>query len=191
MVSSTVIITDNPAVGNKCQNDCSMDHVGYYWIPCSQCRRNSHTEYALGKKKRKRRPENVFIIRLVSRLYWSDDMKSLETINLERFDIVSFDIYDTLLKRDVYKPSIVFYYVERKMVGEFYEHRIKAERLARNKTEEEEISIEEIYDLIPGTSSWKKEALEYEFRIEENICVTNQEVIKFLQLCKEKGKRII
>ena len=48
---------------------------------------------------------------------------------IENYDIVSFDIFDTLLKRNINKPTDIFAYVEKKhnQVG-YCNNRINAEK---------------------------------------------------------------
>ena len=118
-------------------------------------------------------------------------MKDLETLNLVKYDVISFDIYDTLLKRDVHKPSRVFYYVEKKVGGSFCKNRIEAEKEARLRSKAEEITIEDIYKLLPGSVEWKSKAFDYEMKIEEKICAANEEIVNFLFRCREMGKRIL
>lgn len=48
---------------------------------------------------------------------------------IEKYDIVSFDIFDTLLKRNVKNPTDVFEYIENKHnKADFCERRIAAEK---------------------------------------------------------------
>ena len=56
---------------------------------------------------------------------------------IEDYDVVSFDIFDTLLKRNVKRPTDVFYYIEKKWNKKgFGEARIKAENMAREVNQE-------------------------------------------------------
>ena len=85
-------------------------------------------------------------------------MKIKETINgfpklstaklidiVKEYDIVSFDIFDTLIKRDVYKEYDVFDLVEKKYnstygdnILNFKDIRIEAEKNARKISDKEE-----------------------------------------------------
>ena len=51
---------------------------------------------------------------------------------IDNYDVVSFDIFDTLLKRNVEEPTDIFKYVEKKYnrLG-FFDERIEAENKAR------------------------------------------------------------
>lgn len=65
---------------------------------------------------------------------------------IKNYDIVSFDIFDTLLKRNVKEPTDVFSYMEKKyQINGFREKRIEAEKAARKKKNGLEISLEDIY----------------------------------------------
>lgn len=68
---------------------------------------------------------------------------------IEDYDVVSFDIFDTLLKRSVKKPTDVFLYMEKKYNKEgFFYERIEAEKRARanNNTE---VTLKDIYEEMP------------------------------------------
>ena len=74
---------------------------------------------------------------------------------IERYNYVSFDIFDTLIKRNVNKPSDIFkltaieYEKETNVkIPDFKKLRIEAEIKAREKTKEKEPNIDEIYDNI-------------------------------------------
>lgn len=79
---------------------------------------------------------------------------------IEEYDVVSFDIFDTLLKRNVNKPTDVFRYMEKKYNKEgFFHERIEAEKRARAKTKAE-VTLKDIYEEMPYDFS--KEELETE-----------------------------
>ena len=72
---------------------------------------------------------------------------------MDKSEIISFDIYDTLLQRDVAKPTDLFVFLEKELVKQNYaaygfaECRIKAEKLAAKKYGEF-TTLENIYDEI-------------------------------------------
>ena len=79
---------------------------------------------------------------------------------IEEYDVVSFDIFDTLLKRNVKTPTDVFKYMEKKYNKEgYFCERIEAEKKARanNKTE---ITLKDIYEEM--SYDFSKEELETE-----------------------------
>ncbi len=113
-------------------------------------------------------------------------------------DVVSFDIFDTVIKRDVQKPKDVFLLVEEKFneirkdkIAGFQEERIIAEKKARENTKEEEVTLSEIYDYIGKYSKEeKKELLKLELEIEKKICTKNLPMYSIYQKCVEQKKMI-
>ena len=69
----------------------------------------------------------------------------------DKFDIISFDIFDTLIERSVMKPSTVFYQIGLEVLKErgkaklFRERRISAEVDARRESESGEVNLNDIY----------------------------------------------
>ena len=75
-----------------------------------------------------------------------DDIKS----EIDSHEIISFDIFDTLLLRPYVKPTDLFLHLEKLLNKEgFAQARIEAEQKARKKhSDKEDITIDEIYDEI-------------------------------------------
>ena len=68
-------------------------------------------------------------------------------LSFQDYKVVSFDIFDTLLKRNVAKPTDVFAYIEQKFgIENFKQKRIEAERIARSQSFDSEISLVDIYN---------------------------------------------
>ncbi len=61
--------------------------------------------------------------------------------------LISIDIFDTVITRDVYKPTDIFKLIEREIGNDFYRKRIKAENLARE--ENTNYNISDIYKYLP------------------------------------------
>lgn len=79
---------------------------------------------------------------------------------IEEYDVVSFDIFDTLLKRNVRKPTDVFRYMEKKYNKEdFFNKRIEAEKRVR-ENKKTEVTLKEIYEEM--LFDFSKEELETE-----------------------------
>lgn len=112
----------------------------------------------------------------------------------DKYEIISFDIFDTLIKRLVVKPTDIFRYIERsdeKYKG-FCMLRIKAEEDARKKSDKEEVTIDEIYKKIPSGHGWDIEVLkELEKNTEINFCVPNYPVVNFLNEVKSTKKILL
>lgn len=65
---------------------------------------------------------------------------------ISKKEYVSFDIFDTLIKRDVKKPTDIFSIIEHNYkIYDFYKRRIEAEKIARKG--KVDTTIDEIYDI--------------------------------------------
>lgn len=104
---------------------------------------------------------------------------------IEKYDIVSFDIFDTLLKRNVAKPTDVFEYIEKKhnKTG-FCEQRIAAEKRARTKKKGVEVTLSDIYAEMPYDFSSE------ELKAEGELLVANDWILPVYKHAL-KSKRVI
>ncbi|UNL42963.1 glycosyltransferase [Ligilactobacillus agilis] len=107
---------------------------------------------------------------------------------------VSFDIFDTLLKRNVTTPSDVFDLVQLYLpsnVKYSKKIRIEAERIARKNSSTEEITLKDIYTeylkYVPGDLN---ELVTAELKAEESVLVANLPILTFYQKCVELGKKV-
>lgn len=115
----------------------------------------------------------------------------------ESFDIVSFDIFDTLLKRDVMEPIDVFSIIEKKYdsllqnrKSEYSKKRLLAEKKARESSQYDEITLEEIYDVIDFSDEEKTILKQMELEIEADILHGNKSIISFYKQCIKLGKSV-
>ena len=113
-------------------------------------------------------------------------------------DIVSFDIFDTLVKRNVKTPVDVFELIERQYnidyhdkIANFKENRIEAEKKARIEIGNNIETIEEIYEFLPYDELKKKRLIELENEIEIAICQKNLQLFDIYNFCKSNNKKII
>ena len=113
-------------------------------------------------------------------------------------DIISFDIFDTLIKRNVSKPEDIFSIVQKryhektgKDVTDFRILREKAEKEARAKSASEEIILEEVYDILEKEYGVDKSIINIEISVEQEYCIANFPVKKIYEYCKKRGKKII
>lgn len=137
------------------------------------------------KKKIKRILEKIIYI-----LFATQIDKIYEKI--EKYDYVSFDIFDTLIKRNVLEPEYVFDIIEKKSgCKDFKVKRIEAQKKAKLNTNNEEITLEEIYQNFKGISNEERNKLiKLEFDIEKKVCKQNTEIFKIYQYCLNKKKKI-
>lgn len=121
---------------------------------------------------------------------WSSCKMSELYKKIDSVEYVSFDIFDTLLKRDVPKPADVFKIVERKANEKsFYEKRKKAEELARTKSGNKEITLNDIYACYDGD---RIDALmENEINTEIELSTINKEIQKIFQYALKNSKIIL
>lgn len=118
-------------------------------------------------------------------------------LKIKNYDYISFDIFDTLLKRNVEKPSDIFKYVERfciKRYGVAYENfsekRINAEKKARENREE--VTINDIYKQLQ-TLYPKDELvviLREELNLEYNFCTANTPIKMVYDYCQKNNKKV-
>ena len=82
---------------------------------------------------------------------------------IKKYQIITFDVFDTLITRDVYEPQDVFYFVEKRYNNlyhcncDFMTKRINAEKNARKKYTYTEINLYEIFlkIFVADYSKWK------------------------------------
>ena len=65
---------------------------------------------------------------------------------IDKYQFVSFDVFDTLIKRDLANPKDLFTIIEKKYkINNFYYKRVEAEKKARTVSGKKDISLTEIY----------------------------------------------
>ena len=107
---------------------------------------------------------------------------------IDRYQVITFDVFDTLLIRAFAKPKDLFKCIESSVKKSgFSEIRVKSEIVARKRSLYEEIRLDEIYDENPSLTPEMK-ALEVRF--EENCVLANQEMKAIYDYCRSCGKRI-
>lgn len=114
---------------------------------------------------------------------------------IDDVDVVSFDIFDTLLLRPVYQPRDMFYFLEKdNRVIDFRKKRARAEEWARNHTDKKnrEINIFDIYNCL---HSWcglePKNAALAEVETEKKLCFAHPYVRKLYQYALDNHKTLI
>lgn len=119
-------------------------------------------------------------------------LKSIFSINedhLRNIEVVSFDVFDTLLCRPVIKPSDLFKLIEfNENASGYFKARVQAESHARKIANNEEITFDSIYECInPSFKRFKKIELDYEFRFLKPITEI-QDIYNFIL---SNGKKIV
>lgn len=128
--------------------------------------------------------------------YWEKDVDSLVE-NIKKYDVISFDIFDTLIIRKCMLPTDVFFMEE----VELGEKGIYADGFAviRRETELQLANgcptLKEIYKSIAQKLEWSVQECEIayksEIEIEKRVCVPRESVCAIYQQALTMGKRII
>lgn len=122
----------------------------------------------------------------------------LYTLCLRRYRAVSFDIFDTLLERDVDRPVDVFLRVGDVVLGagkgeSFQKARIAAERTARETAENGEATLDDIYEALIAAGYDRKTAEELkteEVRSELNGCFVKASMKPVFDAALKQGKTV-
>lgn len=114
------------------------------------------------------------------------------------YQYVSFDVFDTLIKRSVAIPSDVFYLMERQFdrrlgnVSHFAEKRMQAELSCERKAGGTPVFITDIYEeLRDEFGSYTDELLKLEIELELTGCRPNAYVAGMFKSCVDEGKTVV
>lgn len=112
---------------------------------------------------------------------------------IEKYQVISFDVFDTLLKRNIKKPKDVFTYINENIKTNYCnykEERIRAESIARSK--KKEVNLYDIYEEYRGINEFdKKYLMEQELNAEKNLLTLNMDVFPIYKKCIELNKLVI
>ena len=121
----------------------------------------------------------------------------LSYVSRNDFEIVSFDIFDTLVERKYKSPSDVFFVSGSRILGEnnadrYRFDRIKAEQLARSKKKSREVTIQEIFSELPITyRNYEDLLLKEEIKEELDCCSVNESIKQVYDLCISLQKKVV
>lgn len=107
-------------------------------------------------------------------------------------EIVSFDVFDTLIFRPFAVPTDLFYCIGEKLnYPDFKTIRIEAEKTARDK-KNESLTLKDIYDFLSERTGIDSElGQKLEMETEFDLCSANPSMKKVWDLAKASGRRII
>lgn len=149
-----------------------------------------------GRTQKKKQAEKILY-------YENDDIRpSAEELaaKLMPYDVISFDIFDTLLYRKVEKPEDVFHLMSAEMgMSDFAYLRKRAEREARERKEKtaftREVSLSEIYDVLWQDYHIEKRWMNREMELEFTLLFANpymHQVYRILCMLSEQlNKKIV
>lgn len=126
-------------------------------------------------------------------------IKKLHLI-VKPYEFVSFDIFDTLIKRNVNNPTDIFLIVQKKfnkksnkLINNFLEKRKEAAVRATNLSNKNEITLDDIYEYFSNCINKNElnqlKTLEMETELE--FCQINKRIENFYNYCLEQGKKIL
>lgn len=124
---------------------------------------------------------------------------------MQKAEIISFDVFDTLIFRTAAMPEDVFDSIP---YPSFKRKRIEAEKAARRESSKEEVTLNDIYQVffekyLAGNmlgrepeklnpEGWDPEGLKTaEIKAELSVCYANPEALRFYKELQERQKRII
>lgn len=112
------------------------------------------------------------------------------------YDVISFDVFDTLILRPFSSPSDLFILVgERLDIMDFCEIRIHAEqearRISRLERGNQEVTLLDIYRLVEEETGVDAEkGAETEFAVECSLCFANPYMKEVFLMVKGQGKKV-
>lgn len=133
--------------------------------------------------------------------------KNLKAVNekLDGYDVISFDLFDTLLFRTVHNPEDVFLTWGRMIKKEYPEYadlpeeafraiRLEADRRAREKARSEgleDITLSKIYDQMHIFGDRRDQIYKLELQAEREHIYLNPSMYSFAKHCHKLGKRLV
>lgn len=127
--------------------------------------------------------------------YYKEIEKLTEKIELH--DVISFDLFDTLLLRNVIEPTDIFRVVEKEYNFKynvnlnFHKIRVRSERLARENSSKEDITLDDIYKYVQkSVGSISNELKRLELDTEQNFIVPNAEIKKMVEYAMSLEKKV-
>ena len=112
-------------------------------------------------------------------------------------DVISFDVFDTLILRPFDDPKTLFIIMGEQLgIYDFYNIRVQAEKEARanafSKYGNYEVTIEDIYEIVEKRCGVNAdEGIRIEFELEKKYCFANPYFKCVFKFLKEHNKRIL
>lgn len=111
---------------------------------------------------------------------------------ISRHRIISFDIFDTLLKRCAMRPEDVFEVVGNKFnLPNFKQKRLEAEKLARICSEKEDVTLDDIYEKLPFDEEDKALIKKTEMEVEDEFLIANTQLKELFDYAISLSKAVI
>ena len=113
------------------------------------------------------------------------------------YDVISFDVFDTLILRPFSTPRVLFSIMEERLgIYKFAKIRVDSEDEVRKNNQEkyghDNTTLYEIYNLISKKTNLNAEdTANLEYELELNYCRENSYLKKVFSICAEKNKKIV
>lgn len=119
----------------------------------------------------------------------------MKKIYINKYKVISFDIFDTLIVRDVKDPTDVYQIIASSVLEKdgncFRKDRIEAEKLARISNGGE-VNLEQIYNFLEKKyEQFKQKLMEEEINYEIFHCRSRKRMHNVLNYAVSKGKRVV
>ena len=116
---------------------------------------------------------------------------------LTGYDVISFDVFDTLILRPFSEPADLFFlladqfsYPDLKRIRQEMEWKAREKKYKSEK--HYEVTLDEIYDILSEETGLDKDAvMQSEVQLEKKFCFANPYMKKVVNLLRKQGKRFI
>ncbi len=116
----------------------------------------------------------------------------------QKYNIVSFDIFDTLIERNVEKTTDIFFrtgmecFLDYRKAVDFQQRRVVAEHVARNISQTGEVNLDNIYNALEGYDFETTEKLKSrEIDTEINLCQPRSQIVDLFNRVKHLGVSLV
>lgn len=115
---------------------------------------------------------------------------------IDKYDVISFDVFDTLVERTCGEPEEIYKLVGRTVLGDkeayvFAKQRIRAERKARINSLNGEVTIDDIYNNFEVYKDKLEILRTAEIKSEIDSCVARDKGKELWNYAHKKGKKVI
>lgn len=118
---------------------------------------------------------------------------------IDSHSVISFDVFDTLIKRNCLEPKDIFLIVENEYnkiheekIADFQTKRIKAEEKARLvHSNSQDVTLEQIYEQLELDEEISFQLKNIEVKTELAFCVINKNIKEAYEYCVKTGKTVI
>ena len=116
---------------------------------------------------------------------------------IDKNNIISFDIFDTLILRNIFQPTDIFRILAKFAkdefdIDDFFQKRVEGEKKARDKVKNSEADFQEIFDVVYKLCGCNIEKIkQMELQLEMEFSVINPYMMEIWKYASEQKKTII